>query len=390
MSLAGLALRPLVGHLLGRAGVRLDGDAAWDVRVHDDRFFAAVLAGGALGVGESYMAGHWDCERIDELVVRLLRSNVDHLVPDLPKRALLAAARLSNLQSVARAVHVAEAHYDLGNDLFEAMLGPTMVYSCGYFRTATDLDAAQTAKMDLICQKLELEPGDRLLDIGCGFGSLLLHAAERYGCQGVGITLSREQHAYAERRLRGHDARVLLLDYRSDELRRLGAFDKIASVGMFEHVGTTNYRPFMEVARRLLADDGLFLLHTVGNDHSPTDAWINRYIFPNGTLPSTLEITAAAKGLFVLEDWHNMRADYDRTLLAWHDRFERWAASRPDMTRRFYRMWRYYLLAMAGGFRAGDRNQLWQLVLSRRGVQGGYRSIRGSGGVGGGLGPPPS
>jgi len=287
----------------------------------------------------------------------------------------MGAARVWNLQSVARAGQVAEAHYDLGNELFEAMLGPSMVYSCACFREATDLDAAQVAKMDLICRKLELRPGERLLDVGCGFGSLLLHAAQRFGCEAIGVTVSREQHAYAVERLRGTTARALLLDYRSDELARLGPFDKIASVGMFEHVGATNYRGFLDLMRRLLTERGLFLLHTVGNDHSSTDAWLSRHIFPNGTLPSTVDLTRAARGLLVLEDWHNLRADYDRTLLAWHERFERYAAT-TELPRRFYRMWRYYLLTMAGGFRDGRRNQLWQVVLSKQGVPGGYRSVR--------------
>ena len=369
------ALRAVAERLLARAGVRLDGGAPWDIQVNDPRFFARALSQGSLGFGESYMEGFWDCERLDELAVRLLRSGLDDLVPDLPRRALMGAARVWNLQSVARAGQVAEAHYDLGNELFEAMLGPSMVYSCACFREATDLDAAQVAKMDLICRKLELRPGERLLDVGCGFGSLLLHAAQRFGCEAIGVTVSREQHAYAVERLRGTTAQALLLDYRSDELARLGPFDKIASVGMFEHVGATNYRGFLDLMRRLLTERGLFLLHTVGNDHSSTDAWLSRHIFPNGTLPSTVDLTRAARGLLVLEDWHNLRADYDRTLLAWHERFERYAAT-TELPRRFYRMWRYYLLTMAGGFRDGRRNQLWQVVLSKQGVPGGYRSVR--------------
>jgi cyclopropane-fatty-acyl-phospholipid synthase len=376
MNLAATLLRPLIGRVLGRADVRLDGDRPWDLRILDERFYPMAATRGTLGMGEAYMEGYWEAERLDELVFRLLHADVDHALPDLPNQLLLSLVRLTNLQSEARAADIAEAHYDLGNDLFEAMLGPTMVYSCGYFRGTDDLDAAQSAKLDLICQKLSLRPGDRLLDIGCGFGSLLLHAAERYGCAGVGVTVSREQQAYAARRLRGSGARVVLCDYRSDELGRLGPFDKIASVGMFEHVGSKNYRTFFTVARRLLSADGLLLLHTVGNDHAPTDPWIHRYIFPNGVLPSTAQIAAATSDLFVLEDWHNFRADYDRTLLAWEARFTRWAATRPEMPRRFLRMWRLYLLSMAGCFRAGDRNQLWQVVLSPHGVAGGHRSVR--------------
>lgn len=376
MRLASTLLRPLVARVLARADVRLDGDRPWDLRVLDPRFYAMAATRGTLGFGEAYMEGYWEADRPDEMIARILGSSVDHALPDLPNQLLLALVRLANLQPAARAGEIAEAHYDLGNALFEAMLGPTMVYSCGYFRETDDLDAAQTAKLELICAKLALRPGDRLLDIGCGFGSLLLHAAERYGCEGVGVTVSREQHAYATERLRGARAKVVLCDYRSEELARLGPFDKIASVGMFEHVGPKNYRTFFETARRLLTADGMLLVHTVGNDHAPTDPWIHRYIFPNGMLPSAAQLATATKDLFVIEDWHNFRGDYDRTLLAWEARFTKWAATQPEMPRRFYRMWRLYLLAMAGSFRAGDRNQLWQVVLSPGGVRGGYRSVR--------------
>jgi len=367
-----------LGQILARAGVVLDGPAPWDPRIHDQRVHARVLSQGALGLGESYVDGWWDCDRLDELIARLLRSDSDRDVGlDWRNLLYLAQVRLLNRQSVARAGDVARAHYDLGNDFFRAMLGRTLNYSCGYWRDANTLDEAQDAKMDLICKKLQLRRGERLLDIGCGWGSLLRHAVERYGCQGVGITVSVEQARHAEEALRGTGARVRLADWRDRALESLGPFDKIVSVGMFEHVGRKNYRAFFSRVRRLLVGGGLFLLHTIGNDHSATDAWVDRYLFPNGMLPAAADLASAFRGRFVLEDWHSFGADYDRTLMAWHANFERHAASPEfDRPRRFYRLWRYYLLSFAGAFRARNRNQLWQLVLSPRGVGGGYASLR--------------
>lgn len=377
MSLLLPIARRVVTGVLSRADVAVGGGRPWDVQVNDPRFFVRALSG-SLGMGDSYMDGDWECAQIDELVARVLAAGSDEALPSFQKGLLLARSRLVNLQSVVRAGQVAEAHYDLGNAFFEAMLGPTMTYSCAYFRDAEDLESAQLAKMDLICEKLQLRPGERLLDIGCGWGTLLLHAARKYGCEGVGVTVSREQFEYARARAGGLPVRFLLEDYRSREVARRGPFDKVVSVGMFEHVGQKNHRTFLGIARALLRDDGLFLLHTIGNDHSPTDPWLNKHIFPNGSLPSTLDLAeaAAAEGL-VMEDWHNFRADYDRTVMVWHERFLAHAASAdPPLPERFRRMWSFYLCAMAGCFRAGSRNQLWQIVFSKRGVRGGYRSVR--------------
>jgi cyclopropane-fatty-acyl-phospholipid synthase len=166
-----------------------------------------------------------------------------------------------------------------------------------------------------------------------------------------------------------------LSDYRQFNSRGEQRFDRVASVGMFEHVGHKNYRPYFEMARRSLADDGLFLLHTIGKNTSgrAVDPWIEKYIFPNGVLPSAKELASAIEGKFVLEDWHSFGADYDRTLMAWFAQFNAaWPRLQSLYDERFYRMWRYYLLSCAGCFRARD-TQLWQLVLSASGLKGGYR-----------------
>jgi cyclopropane-fatty-acyl-phospholipid synthase len=360
--------------LLRSAGIEPDGPAPCDIRILNPRFFARVAHGGTLGFGESYVDGDWECERLDELVCRLVEAGVQraHGIRDFGRRA---AALFTNPGRAARAFEVGERHYDLGHDLFARMLDRRMVYSCGYWKDATTLDEAQEAKLDLVCRKLRLEPGMRLLDVGCGWGSLLLFAAERFGVSGVGITISREQQEWVRCAAGNLPVAVELLDYRALDA---GTFDAVASIGMFEHVGRKNYATFMDVVRKHLSPDGLFLLHTIGGNESSIsiDPWIERYIFPNGLIPSISQIATAAEGRFVVEDLHNFGADYDRTLLAWHANVETHRARiEARYGPRFLRMWRFYLLSCAGSFRA-RYNSLWQLVLSPHGVPGGYRAPR--------------
>jgi cyclopropane-fatty-acyl-phospholipid synthase len=356
------------------ADVVFDGERPWDPQVHDERFFRRVLVEGSLGLGDSYIDGWWDCDRIDELFHRLLGADVDRRFHALPDAFAAARARMFNLQSRVRARIVGRRHYDLGNDLFRAMLDTRLTYTCGYWKTATTLDEAQEAKLALVCDKLLLKPGMRVLDIGCGWGGAARFVAERHQVQVVGITVSEEQVCYARELCEGLPVEIRLQDYRELD----GCYDRIFSLGMFEHVGHKNHRTFMRVVRDHLRPDGLFLLHTIGALHSyrASDAWIEHHIFPNSLIPSAAQISAAIEGLFVLEDWHNFGADYDTTLLRWHDRFERaWPTLAERYGERFHRMWRYYLLSCAGTFRA-RRNQLWQLVLSPHGVLNGYRAVR--------------
>jgi len=357
------------------AGIAVGGTRPHDIRINDGRFYDAALAAGLTGVRDAYVEGWWDTERLDEVTYRALTAKLDLPYESRVTLALSAvAARVTNLQSVRRANQV-RAHYDLGDDLFTAMLDRRKVYSCAYWRTAETLDDAQEAKLDLVCRKLGLRPGMRLLDIGCGWGGLVRYAAETYGVSAVGLTVSRDQARLAAEECAGLPVEIRLADYRT---LRNETFDVIASVGMFEHVGAKNYRHFMEIAAALLRPGGLLLLHTIGGNRSEKtyDAWMSRNIFPNAHLPSARQITAAAEGLLVLEDWQNFGADYDRTLLAWHGNFERaWPSLRERYGERFRRMWACYLLTCAASFRARV-NQLWQVVFSTPGRGGVYVGTR--------------
>ena len=365
----------VVTKLFASADVRLDGSRPWDLRIHDGRLFSRVLADGSLGFGEAYMDGWWDCDTLDGMFCRATRARLDERAPvNFRTVAATLAAKLLNLQTHRRALRVAEVHYDLGNEFFTAMLDPALQYSCAYFRDTTDLAEAQRRKMDLICRKLGLQPGQRLLDIGCGCGGLAKYAAVNCGCRVTGITISREQQVYAAEACRGLPVEIKLQDYRDVT----GTFDRVVSVGMMEHVGYKNYRTFMRAAARCLPEGGLFLCHTIVGNVSRvcSDPWIDRYIFPNSMLPSPAQVMRAAEGLFVLEDVHNFGADYDRTLLAWERNFRTaWERFRPIYGERFGRMWRYYLLSSAGAFR-GRTIDLCQFVFSKGGLTGGYAAVR--------------
>ena len=363
--------RALVERMLGAADIRIDGDRPWDVRVHDDRLYRRVVASGTLGLGEAYMDQWWDCDALDQLVERAQRAGAASRMVAPLDAVRQVAARVVNRQTKRRSREVGERHYDVGNDLYERMLDSRMIYSCGYWRTATDLDTAQQHKLDLIARKLGLEAGMRVLDIGCGWGGAAQYFADHHGCDVVGVTISAEQADLATRRCEGSTVEIRLQDYRQlDE-----TFDRVYSIGMFEHVGVKNYATYMATCRRLLRDpDGLTLIHTIGGNRSQhtTDPWFERYIFPNSMLPSAAQITRAAEGTLSLADWHDFGPDYDRTLMAWHANVESAWSELPDYDERFRRMWRFYLLASAGSFRAGNL-RLWQIVFSRDPLTTAYR-----------------
>ena len=362
--------------ILSLAGIEINGNNPWDIQVYNKDFYRRALSEAELGIGESYMDGWWDCEKIDELIYRVVKSRLDEKV----KRKFsiifdLFLAKIFNMQPKRKAFVIGERHYDLGNELFQNMLDRRMNYSCAYWKNATTLDQAQENKLELICKKLYLRSGMKVLDIGCGWGAFGKYAAEKYNVSTVGITVSKEQFKLGKELCNGLPVKIKFQDYR--ELKE--KFDRIVSVGMIEHVGYKNYRTYFKVAYRCLTNGGLFLLHTIGESKSvkAADAWTEKYIFPGGMLPSIKQLAKATEGLFIIEDLHSFGADYDKTLMAWYENFKtNWNKIKDKYSERFYRMWKYFLLSSAGAFRARNKNQLWQIVLSKNGIDGGYRALR--------------
>lgn len=362
--------------LLAEAGIHANGGNPWDMQVHDPALYARILTKGSLGFGESYMDGWWDCEDLAGLFERVTRTGIGKKVQPLSLIFPYIKESICNMQTRRRSWKVAKQHYDLGNDLYEAVLDPYMQYTCAYWKDVDNLAAAQRKKLELICRKLRLEKGMRILDTGCGFGGFAKFAAENYGVAVYGVTLSKQQAAYAKEFCKGLPVTIEVKDYRDVNETN---FDRVASIGIMEHIGTKNYRSYLKQISRCLKDDGMMLLHTIGSEITGkiTDRWIEKYIFPNSILPSAVEISQAAEQVFVIEDWHNFGYYYARTLHAWNDNSAAAWDRLPDDSydERFRRMWRYYLLSCAGAFEA-RAIQLWQLVLSKGGVPGGYDAVR--------------
>jgi cyclopropane-fatty-acyl-phospholipid synthase len=354
--------------LLASAGVTIGGDQPWDLQVHDERVWARILRDGTLGAGESYEEGWWDTPALDQFIDRILRIKFDQA---LRENWVLVAhtvrARLLNLQSITRSFDNGQRHYDIGNDLYEAMLGGRLLYTCAYWENATTLDEAQDAKLDLVCRKVGLSPGMRVLDLGCGWGGFAAYAAERYGVTVTGLTVSQEQVRWAKEHYAHLPVDIRLDDYRN----ATGVWDAVVSIGIMEHVGWKNYRGYMELVDRLLAPGGAAFVHTIAGNmpRAGIEPWFNKYIFPNAVLPTLARLITAMEGLFIAEDVHNIGEHYDRTLLEWWRNFDAaWPRLRARYGDAFYRRWKYYLLSCAGAFRARSQ-QLYQIVMTRPGTR---------------------
>ncbi|HLR24802.1 MAG TPA: cyclopropane fatty acyl phospholipid synthase [Fodinibius sp.] len=356
-----------IEQLLAKADIRINGDRPWDITIHDEQLYWRVLKEGSIGAGEAYMDGWWDVPALDQFFTRFLRVKLNHsVIINWSMAGLILKSLLRNNQARNKAFEIGDRHYDTGNDLFRAMLDPRLVYTCGYWMNgAKNLAEAQIQKLDMVCQKAELSAGQRVLDIGCGWGSFAQYAAEHYDVEVVGLTVSEEQQKLAQQRCQELPVEIRLQDYRDiDE-----SFDKVVSLGMFEHVGVKNYRTFMQTVARCLTEGGIFVLNTIGGNQSVqnTDPWIEKYIFPNSMIPSMRQISLAAEGLFVMEEWDNYGPHYDRTLMAWYDNLKsHWDELKKNYSNQFYRMWEYYLLCSAGSFRA-RKNHQWQFVLTPKG-----------------------
>lgn len=359
-------------NLFASADIRINGARPWDIQIKDERVYASVLQHGSIGLGEAYMDGWWDTQSLDEFFCHILSAGLEK-TSALTFKVILQhlGALLMNRQDEDRATSSVKHHYDIGNDLYRAMLDKRMVYSCAWWDGAKDLDEAQEAKLEMVCRKMALRQGQRILDIGCGWGGLATYAAVKYGVSVVGITLSKEQLELGKEMCRGLPVELRLQDYRTLQQEK---FDHVVSVGMIEHVGYKNYPLFMQKVVDVLHEDGVFLLQTIGGNQSThtTDPWLHKYIFPNSMLPSIRQIAKAIEGRFVMEDWHSIGTHYDKTLMAWFQNFDQhWNTLKSKYGDRFYRMWKYYLLSCAGAFRA-RKTQLWQVVLSKKGLSEGF------------------
>ncbi|HSW47809.1 MAG TPA: cyclopropane fatty acyl phospholipid synthase [Candidatus Saccharimonadales bacterium] len=369
-----------VKDLLQIAGIKINGRNPWDIQLHDNRFYKRILTDGSLGLGESYMEGWWDSRQLDETMSRIMTARLDNKIKKSLKLILFVLKhKLINVADKKRAFKVGQQHYDFGNELYENMLDPDLNYSCGYWKGAKNLQEAQIAKLDLICRKMHLKKGMRVLDIGCGWGNFARHAAKNYGVEVVGITVSKEQSKLAQIRCKDLPVTIKVMDYRDLKEK---PFDRIVSIGMFEHVTYKNYDTYMRVAESMLKQNGLFLLHTIGLKISQTtnDPWADKYIFPNSLVPSLTQIAKAVEGKFIIEDVHNFGYYYFKTLMEWYKNFEKnWPKLQkmyPEKyNQTFYRMWKYYLLASAGGFKARNL-QLFQIVLSKNDIPEVYQAIR--------------
>ncbi len=369
------AAEHLVRSWLEQADIAIGGDRPWDIQINDPRLFRHAVLRGSLGVGEAWMDRWFDCVALDQMYERLFNASIGGRVSAWSRLPGKISALFFNMQKASRAFQVGQRHYDIGDDLYRAMLDQRMLYSCAWWGSgALDLDRAQEEKLDLIARKLSLKPGMKVLDIGCGWGGAAAWYAERYGVSVTGITVSKHQLEYARKTWAGLDVEFSLQDYRTIK----DCYDAVYSIGMFEHVGFRNYRLYMDVVKRCLKPGGLFLLHTIGGSRSvhSADPWISRYIFPNSMLPSARQLTTAFEGCFVLEDWHNFGPDYDRTLMIWHRNFlAAWPELAPRYGEHFRRMWEYYLLVCAAAFRV-RRNNLWQVLLSAGDRRGGVSRYR--------------
>lgn len=365
--------------LLNMADIELNGTKPWDIQVHNENLYERTFKGGSVAFGEAYMDGWWSVERLDQFFEKIFALHLEEKIQPSTMLSYALKSFFLNLQKGERSFEVAEVHYDIGNDLYSLMLDKRMAYTCGYWDSfydlskAKNLDEAQENKLDMVCKKIGLKKGDTVLDIGCGWGSFIRYAAEKYGAHCVGISISKEQVKYGNETKGNLPIEFRLQDYKDVEEK----FDHIVSIGMFEHVGYKNYKTYMKIVQKNLKDNGLFLLHTIGRNVSAknTDPWIHKYIFPNSMLPSATQISKAIEKLFRIEDWHNFGIQYDYTLMAWYENFKKgWPKLQDKYSERFYRMWEFYLLSSAATFRTRN-NQVWQIVLSKHNNQSGYTRI---------------
>jgi cyclopropane-fatty-acyl-phospholipid synthase len=368
--------------------IEINGNKKHDIKIKDPKcLYKIALGDPELTVGETYMDDEWDSEDLEGTLNAIYTSKALSNF-DNKTNFYKLFTKLFNMQNITRSKHVGTQHYDIGNDLYEAFLDSNMQYSCGYWKNANNLEEAQHNKLDLLCRKLDLTNSNesiKILDVGCGFGGLAKFISDKYKDKNIeitGLSISKEQIKYAEDKFNANDnginksrINILFKDYRDfcNDKDNYKKFDRVISVGMFEHVGHKNYDVYFKCIHNVLKDDGLFVLHTIGNGKSVTYAnrWIDKYIFPNGMLPSITQIGSAIEGKFVMEDWSNFGDYYADTLQVWLERSEKFfqTTTNPIYTERFQRMWKLYIISSKVNFRTRNIH-LWQLVLSPKGIKG--------------------
>lgn len=349
-----------------------NGQPQFALRLHDDNLLGLIGDDLLSSFGEAYMDGHVDVEGdladVLSLALRSGLASVSHKAQGFAGAAWRAAGKLRSLKhEQANIAH----HYDLGNDFFRLWLDESLTYSCAYFRSASDtLDLAQRQKIDHSLKKLRLQNGDTLLDIGCGWGALVIRATEQYNVSTIGVTLSEEQHAGANAAIeeRGLQDRASVRLAHYSALGKEGIqFDKIVSIGMIEHVGKEQLAAFVRTIEKLLKPGGLALLHLITSAEDGAGShWIEKHIFPGGYIPALPEIiTHLAARNFHIWDVENLGPHYRLTLDCWSERFERSVPIvRKQFGERFVRMWRLYLRASSAGFQEG-RLEVHQILVSR-------------------------
>lgn len=349
-------------NLLQKADIQIEGIRPWDIRIRHPDFFKRIMLQGLLGLGESYMDGWWECDRLDIFIYKFLANKLDDAVPEnFSDILMILSEKIFNRKSDDCDSRVLVKKYDIGYDVFTHMLDPYMQYSCGYWRNGATLAEAQEAKLKMICEKLQLAPGMRVLDIGCGWGGTAEYIARHYDVYVEGITNSTEEQKVAQSRCQGLDITIMLEDYQdlSDD-----KFDRVIALGTLEYIELKNYSDFFKAVARSLKPDGLFLLHSTGSTQlvNHVGPWLNKYIFPNGCLPSGQQLVQSIEPYFVIEDWDNLGTDYDKTLMSWSEKInESWPVLSMNHSPKFKRMLDYYLCSGAGFFRAG-RIQLRQIL----------------------------
>jgi cyclopropane-fatty-acyl-phospholipid synthase len=326
--------------LLATADIKFNGQNDWDIQVKHESFYDRLIKDGSLGLGEAYMDGWWECKDIEGLVFRLLSNNIHTKYNQVINKGNFFDILKIKFNPNVDPYEIGRKHYDNGNDLYEAMLGPTMTYSCGYWKDAKTLDEAQTAKFELICRKLHLQEGMTVIDIGCGWGGLLAYMVDKYQVIATGLTVSAEQKKFIDEKYQNRNITVHLMDYQEFCQVTTEQYDRVVSVGMFEHVKKHDYTNYMKCSHSLLKDNGYFLLHTIGNKQNSNinDDWLGTYIFPNGEIPAASQLIGASESIFILEDWQNFGLYYETTLLAWEKNFEQsWPSLKDKYGDRFYR-----------------------------------------------------